>query len=335
MQVRGVWRINSPAGAMGESMQRMIGDPAGIVAPPAPHEAPRPRLAVVIPAFNEEGAVRQTVAELERVLTDHGVDHEIVVVNDGSSDGTLEAARASGARVIHFDDNIGYGHALKAGIAATDSDLVAIIDADGTYPADALPAMLEMAAFTPMVVGDRGAAMTNVPLIRRPAKWMLNGLASLLAQRKINDLNSGLRVFQRPALERFIALLPDGFSFTTTITLCMLASNLKVAYVPISYGQRVGHSKIRAAHFFNFILLVVRLTVYFQPLRVFLPAGAILFVGGVLKGIYDVFLMDLSESAVAGVLGAIMVWSLGLLADMISKLHLQPNIRAGHDSRSR
>lgn len=307
--------------------------PAGRPAP-APAASRRPKLAVIIPAFNEEGAVRATVADLARVLSDFGVDHEIVVVDDGSRDGTLMEARASGARVIHFEENIGYGHALKAGIAATDSDLVAIIDADGTYPADALPTMIELAAVSHMVVGDRGAAMTNVPLVRRPAKWMLNGLASLLAQRKINDLNSGLRVFRRPSLERFISLLPDGFSFTTTITLCMLASNLKVAYHPIQYGQRVGHSKIRAAHFFNFILLVVRLTVYFQPLRVFLPAGAVLFVGGVLKGIYDVFLMDLSESAVAGVLGAIMVWSLGLLADMISKLHLQPQVRTGHDSQA-
>lgn len=307
-------------------------DRAEAVRPAAKRRTKRPRLAVVIPAFNEEGAVRATVEELRRVLTGSGVDHEIVVVNDGSKDGTLAEARASGARVIHFEENIGYGHALKAGIAATESDLVAIIDADGTYPASALPEMVEMAAYSQMVVGDRGAAMTNVPLVRRPAKWMLNGLASALAQRTINDLNSGLRVFQRPALERFVSLLPDGFSFTTTITLCMLASNLKVVYLPIHYGQRVGHSKIRAKHFFNFILLVVRLTVYFQPLRVFLPAGAFLFLCGLAKGIYDVFKMDLSESAVAAMLGAIMMWSLGLLADMISKLHLQPQVRRGQDS---
>jgi len=291
-------------------------------------------LAVIIPAYNEQGAVRHTVSEVRRVLTQAGVAHEIVVVNDGSSDDTRAEAQASGARVIHFADNVGYGHALKAGIAATSSDLVAILDADGTYPADALPEMIAMAAFADMVVGDRGAAMSNVPLVRRPAKWMLNGLASLLAQRKINDLNSGLRVFRRPALERFISLLPDGFSFTTTITLCMLASNLRVVYQPITYGQRVGHSKIRARHFFNFILLVVRLTVYFQPLRIFLPIGGLLFAAGVAKTIYDITLMNLSESAVFGILGAIMVWSLGLLADMISRLHLQPNVQTGEDSRA-
>jgi glycosyltransferase involved in cell wall biosynthesis len=287
-------------------------------------DAGGPSIAVVIPAYNEEGAVRATVAEIDKVMQAGGFDYEVVVVNDGSKDNTLAEAQASGARVVNFTDNVGYGHALKAGIAATQSDLVVILDADGTYPADALPEMIQMAQTADMVVGDRGAAMSNVPFIRRPAKWMLNGLASLLAQRKINDLNSGLRVFRRSSLVRFVQLLPDGFSFTTTITLCMLASNLRVVYQPITYGQRVGHSKIRATHFLNFILLVVRLTVYFQPLRVFIPLGAALFVLGLAKGIYDIFKLNLSETAVFGILGAIMIWSLGLLADMISRLHLRP-----------
>jgi glycosyltransferase involved in cell wall biosynthesis len=291
-----------------------------------------PSLAVIIPCFNEEGAVRATVQQVRQVLEAAGVRHEIVVVNDGSKDGTLAEAQASGARVIHFENNIGYGHALKAGIAATRSDLVAILDADGTYPADQLPTMIQMAAVNDMVVGDRGAAMSNVPFIRRPAKWMLNGLASTLAQRKINDLNSGLRVFKRPQLEQFISLLPDGFSFTTTITLCMLASNYRVAYHPIVYGQRVGHSKIRASHFLKFLLLVVRLTVYFQPLRVFLPIGAVLFALGIAKAIYDVFLFNLSESAIFGILGGIIIWSLGLLADMIARLHLRPQIQRGEEA---
>ena len=292
-----------------------------------------PTLAVVIPAFNEEGAVRATVAAVQEVLGPSGLIFEIVVVDDGSQDNTRAEALASGARVIHFSENVGYGHALKAGIAATQSDLVAILDADGTYPPEYLIEMVKLAAVSDMIVGDRGAMMSNVPFIRRPAKWLLNGLASTLAQRKINDLNSGLRVFRRPSLERFITLLPDGFSFTTTITLCMLASNLKVTYLPIVYGKRVGHSKIRAGHFFNFILLVVRLTCYFQPLRVFLPVGAALFVIGVAKGIYDLFLMNLSQTAVFGILGAIMIWSLGLLADMISRLLLQPQTRRGEDSK--
>ena len=280
----------------------------------------RPTIAVVIPAFNEEGAVQATVEDVRRALDGARVSHEIIVVNDGSSDNTVVAARASGARVVNFTDNGGYGHALKAGIAASDSDLVAILDADGTYPPEALPAMIQMAALSDMVVGDRGPGMTNVPFVRRPAKWILKVLASILARRKINDVNSGLRVFRRPALERFVPLLPDGYSFTTTITLCMLASNLTVVYYPIHYGQRIGHSKIKARHFFKFVFLVVRLTVLFQPLRIFLPLGAILFVAGVASAINDISVMTPSTGAILGILAAVMVWSLGLWADRAARL---------------
>jgi glycosyltransferase involved in cell wall biosynthesis len=276
---------------------------------------------VIVPAYNEQEAVRATVEHVRSALASVHVPHEIVVVNDGSADGTSAQARAAGAKVIDFPDNIGYGHALKAGIAATDSDLVAILDADGTYPPEALPAMVAMAEHADMVVGDRGAAMNNVPWVRRPAKWMLKVLASIVAQRRINDVNSGLRIFRRPALEQFVPLLPDGYSFTTTITLCMLATNLTVVYHPIQYGRRIGRSKIRARHFFKFIFLVVRLTVFFQPLRIFLPLGAILFVAGAAKGFADA---RLSATAAFAMLSAILVWSVGLLADMITRLHLRP-----------
>ena len=281
----------------------------------------RPTVAVIVPAYNEQDAVRSTVEQVRRTLSAANIPHEIVVVNDGSDDSTSAQARAAGAQVIDFPDNIGYGHALKAGIAATDSDLVGILDADGTYPPEALPAMIAMAEHADMVVGDRGAAMSNVPWIRRPAKWMLKVLASIVAQRRINDVNSGLRVFRRSALEQFVPLLPDGYSFTTTITLCMLATNLTVVYHPIAYGRRIGHSKIRARHFFKFVFLVVRLTVFFQPLRIFLPLGAILFVAGVAKALVDA---SLSATAAFAMLSAILVWSVGLLADMITRLHLRP-----------
>jgi glycosyltransferase involved in cell wall biosynthesis len=218
--------------------------------------------------------------------------------------------------------NGGYGRALKAGIAVGRGELVAIIDADGTYPAEKLPEMVELARYNDMVVGDRGISMKGVPLVRRPAKWVLGKLASLLAQHRITDLNSGLRVFQRPSLERFLYLLPNGFSFTNTITLCMLSAGRRVAYIPIVYSKRIGTSKIRATDFFRFMTLVFRLTVYFQPLRVFMPLAVVLFTIGILKGIYDVFLDNLSETAVLGVLGGIMVWSLGMIADMISRMQL-------------
>lgn len=281
-------------------------------------------LAIIVPAYNEAKGIGQTIAQLKSVIADANIDAEIVVVDDGSSDGTGDAARAAGVRVIAQPENIGYGFALKTGIAESNSRYVAIIDADGTYPAEKIPEMLAAAKSADMVVGDRGAAMRNVPWIRRPAKWVLNNLANILARRKIPDLNSGLRVFRRSSLERFIQLLPDGFSFTTTITLSMMCSNMRVVYLPISYAKRVGQSSMRPTAFFNFILLVIRITVFFHPLRVFLPIGAVLFALGAAKAIYDIPRMNLSESAIFALLAALVIWSLGLIADMIARLHLRP-----------
>lgn len=281
-------------------------------------------LTIVVPAYNEAKAIGETMASLKDMLAKAGIDGEIVVVDDGSKDGTGEAAEAAGARVIRLEENAGYGYALKTGIANSESKFVAIIDADGTYPAEKIPDMLKLCENADMVVGDRGAAMKNVQWIRRPPKWVLNTLANMLARRKIPDLNSGLRVFKRSSLERFTQLLPDGFSFTTTITLSMICSNLRVLYTPITYAKRVGTSSMRPTAFFTFLLLVLRIIVFFQPLRVFLPLGAILFTFGMAKAIYDVTKMNLSESAIFGVLAALVVWSLGLIADMISRLHLRP-----------
>jgi glycosyltransferase involved in cell wall biosynthesis len=281
-------------------------------------------LSIVMPAFNEENGIGKTLAEINQTLSGMPIDYEIIVIDDGSSDGTRAAAEKSGAKVISNEENRGYGFSLKRGITAGTSAYVAIIDADGTYPASAIPKMLEIARTADMVVAARGSSMTNVPLIRRPAKFILNHFANFLAQRKIPDLNSGLRVIKRTSLTRFLFLLPNGFSFTTTITLCMICSDLSVKYIPIDYRRRIGKSSMKATDFFNFLLLVLRAIVLFNPLRVFLPVGAVLFVLGAAKLTYDiVFVRNLSEGAVMGILGAIMIWTFGLLADMISRLNLR------------
>lgn len=279
-------------------------------------------LAVVIPAFNERHGIGLTIERLRAALASEPYSLEIIVVDDGSTDGTADEAEAHGVRVLRLPANGGYGAALKAGIAATASEYVAIIDADGTYPAEALPAMMAQAVDADMVVGARPANSAGIPLVRRPAKWVLTKLASYLAGRKIPDLNSGLRVMRRSVLQRFLPILPSGFSFTTTITLSMLCTGKRVVYQPIKYAQRIGSSKIRPVDFVNFLFLVLRTVVLFNPLKVFLPLGSLLFLVGVGKLIYDLFLWNLSETAVLGILAAIVIWSLGLLADMIARLQL-------------
>jgi glycosyltransferase involved in cell wall biosynthesis len=289
-----------------------------------PSELEGMSLSIVIPAFNEEGAVRQTIEDVRREMDATGVPYEIIVIDDGSEDRTLDIARETGVIVDTNQVNTGYGASLKRGIKHAQHEYVAIIDADGTYPARYLPQMLAMCRNQDMVVGDRGAAMKNVPMIRKPAKWVLNSLASFLAERRLNDLNSGLRVFRKSELLPFIPLLPQKFSFTTTITLCMSCNGKRMIYTPIEYGKRVGKSKIRPVDFLNFIILVLRVIVLFNPLRIFIPLGLGLLAMGVVKLVYDLFIGNLSETTIFAFLATIMVWSLGLIADMISRLHLRP-----------
>lgn len=281
-------------------------------------------LAVVIPAFNEHNGIGNTIAQIKEAMAGEPYTVEIVVVDDGSADGTAEEAAAAGARVVRHPANRGYGAALKTGIAATDSEFVVIIDADGTYPAEVVPDLMARAAEVDMVVGARAATNANIPLVRKPAKWFLNRLASYLVGEKIPDLNSGLRVMRRSVLKRFLPILPMGFSFTTTITLSMLSTGHRVVYRPIEYHARVGDSKIRPRHFIDFLILVLRTVVLFNPLKVFLPLGSALFLIGFTKLVQDVILWNLSETAVMAFLAAIIVWSVGLLADMVSRLQLFP-----------
>jgi hypothetical protein len=140
----------------------------------------------------------------------------------------------------------------------------------------------------------------------------------------IPDVNSGQRVMRRDAVMRYLHICPSGFSFTSTITMAMMANGQTVIFEPIGYSKRTGSSKIRPSHFGSFMLLAVRAIVLFNPLKVFLPAGSLLFLIGVGKLIQDIVRWNLSETAVMAFLAAIVVWAVGLLADMISRLQMQP-----------
>jgi hypothetical protein len=199
---------------------------------------------------------------------------------------------------------------------------VLIIDADGTYPAEAIPALLKRAENFEMVVGSRAANDKSIPRVRRPAKLFLRLLSSYLAGRWIPDLNSGLRVIRRSVLMRFLHVLPPGFSFTSTITLAMMCTEHRVSYVPVQCVPRLGSSKLRAREFAAFVILVLRTVVLFNPLKVFLPLGTGVFLLGLIKLVHDLFLWNLSETAVMAFLAALTIWAVGLLADMVARLQL-------------
>lgn len=281
-------------------------------------------ISIIIPAYNEENAVKEEVETLRRVMLSNGIVHEIIVVDDCSQDKTSEQAAKADAKVLRHSRNRGYGRALKTGINAAKNEIIVITDADGTYPAEAIPGMLEKIQEYDMVVGARTGANVHIPFLRKPAKWFLRKLAGYLAGEQIPDLNSGLRIMKKSIVEQFYHILPTGFSFTTTITLACMCSDYLVHYHPIEYNKRVGKSKIRPVDAYYFLLLILRTIVYFNPLKVFLPVGALFFCFGLGKFIYDVYLNNLSESAIFGFIGALIMWAIGLLSDQISKsgLHM-------------
>ena len=223
-------------------------------------------------------------------------------------------------RVVQHRRNRGYGSALKTGITASKYDWILITDADGTYPAESIPALLEHAAENDMVVGARTGKSVKIPLIRRPPKWFLRKLAGYLAGQTFPDLNSGLRLMRKSMVRRYEHLLPPGFSFTTTITLAAACNGHDLKYVSIDYHARLGRSKIRPYHAYEFTLLILRTIVFFNPLKVFIPLGAVVMASGLAKFAYDITRNDLSESAIFAMLAALLFWAVGLLADQNARI---------------
>ena len=274
---------------------------------------------VIIPAYNESLSITKTISEIKKLPA----EFEIIVVDDASTDETFELAKKTKVKVLKHLMNRGYGASLKTGIKNARYNKIVITDADGTYPNEKIPELVEILESEnfDMVVGARTKKDVKIPLIRRPAKWVINRLASFLTKTKIPDLNSGLRVMRKSVLEKYICFLPDGFSFTTTITIAMLTNAYNVKYVPIDYLKRSGKSKIRPIHdTLDFIQLVIRTVLYFAPLRVFLPLSLPLIIIGFFLILFQaIFYQDISTVSVIIGLGGIQLLAVGMLADLIDK----------------
>ncbi|MCI0395293.1 MAG: glycosyltransferase family 2 protein [Chloroflexi bacterium] len=284
-------------------------------------------VSVVIPAYNEVGAIGSTLVQLQAMMAGAGLAGEIIVVDDGSSDGTAgEVARYPAVRLVRHVANKGYGAALKTGIRQACYDTVVIVDADGTYPIEMIPRLAAEIGPYDMAVGARTGESVNVPLRRRPAKWALNRLANYLSGLPIPDLNSGLRAFKRDVVLSFFRLLPSGFSFTTSLTLAMLTNDYNVVYLPVNYHHRTGQSKIRPIRdTINFFSLVVRMVLSFRPLRVFIPVASVFLFLSAIKVTYDINAYDfhLATSTVVLLTLTFQMIVLGLIADLVVSLHKQ------------
>ena len=280
---------------------------------------------ILVPAYNEEQGIRGVLERLAAL--DLGRPIEILVVNDGSTDGTADVlvemqSRLAQLRVIHQRSNRGYGASLKVGFKSAAYDVVVITDADGTYPEDRIADLVAcIDAGAEMAVGERAGEDVHIPLVRRPAKAILRGLASYLAGTPIPDLNSGLRAFRRELVLAYRPILPQGFSFTTTITLAALTNHHRVEYVTINYAHRAGSSKIRPLRdTLGFTSLIIRTVMYFNPLKVFYPVASVVALAFLGSLYYDIVVSkDLGDKTVLLFVAAVQILSIGLLADLIEK----------------
>lgn len=285
----------------------------------------KPSITAVVPVYNEdEESVLKLIRDLNKALKDSKLKYEIIVIDDCSSKvdygfNEEDSIKIGEVKLIRHKVNRGYGASLKTGITNSKYDWILITDADDSYPIDEIPNLLKYIPDYDMVIGNRHKK--SIPFLRRLPKRVLRILASFLSKNKVLDLNSGLRIFKKSIAKEFWNLLPQRFSFTSTMTMACFTHSYPVKYVPISYHKRSGSSSIHPIKdTLRFFTLLLKLTMYFNPLRFFVPLASFFAVLGLLRGIRDLMLQN-SFGGLTLVLFfmAFQVFFFGLIADIISK----------------
>lgn len=304
-----------------------LGSRVGVAADPFPADSPaaeweeEPKtlrsVTVVVPAFNEAGAIGKVVKD----LVERYPEYEILVVDDGSADGTGGIAASAGARVVRHHWNRGYGASLKTGCRKARGEVVVTFDGDGQHEPDDVQRLVDEIGQHDMVVGTR-TRDSHVPLLRRPGKFIMSAFANFLAGVKIPDVNSGLRAFRRDVILRYLHLMPTGFSFSTTSTFAMLKSGRPVKWVPIKAKKRIGTSSVsQVRHGLQALLLMLRLTTLFEPLKVFLPVSAaflLVAVGFLVANLAGG--RNVPQTSVITSVSSVMVFLMGLVMDQVAAL---------------
>ncbi len=282
-------------------------------------------LSIVVPVFNEENGLPSTI-EFFKTFIEKNPEIEVIFVDDGSTDksaGMLSSLQEPGIKVIRHNKNKGYGASLKTGLNRAGHEYFCITDADGSYPNEEIPALFDrlLKEEAAMVVGERTGKAVDPGVFRKFSKFVLRKLAEYLSNETITDFNSGLRIAKKSLVLKASGYLPDGFSFTTTLTLFLLSINQPIIYVPIDYHKRQGKSKIRPIRdTLNFLQLITRTVMFFNPLRVFLPLS-LLFVALSLLVLLISYLLGrvMDITTIVLFVTGIQLLALGLLADLIDK----------------
>jgi polyisoprenyl-phosphate glycosyltransferase len=287
-----------------------------------------PYVTVILPCYNEEGHVIAEVERITRAMDGSGYSYELLAIDDGSTDQTLAKLHEASPgfphlQVIPMRRNGGSGVVRRIGTQRAQGEIVVWTDADMTYPNERIPELVQVLEKDPLVdqvVGARTSEQGTYKLLRVPAKWFIRKFAERLTGSKIPDLNSGLRAFRREVALPYLRLLPAGFSCVTTITLAFLSNNHEVQYVPIEYSQRAGKSKFKfVSDVYKYILQILRMTMYFNPLKVLMPLALTLLTIGAVKAVYDVAShpVHIAEDTVLTVITGLIIGSLALLGDLV------------------
>lgn len=279
----------------------------------------KPLFSVLIPAYNESKSIGLVLKKLMEMRDRYSF--EIIVINDCSEDDTaLVVKEYSDVKLIDQPYNKGYGAALKAGARKATTDFILTMDADGQHKAEQIPGLIEYIPDFDMVIGAR---REQIGFIRLPGKWILTKVANYLSGFKIPDLNSGFRLIRKSCLDEFEYLLPNGFSFSTTITLAMLKSAYNIKYIPINTNARLsGNSRVNIVRDGAItILLIIRCISLFNPMKVYMPIALVLIIIGLLYGAIGIYMnMSLPKTSVLIILSGIMLMFLGILSDQLSML---------------
>lgn len=279
-------------------------------------------VSVIIPAKDEEESIVETIQQIQRALAE--VEREIIVVDDGSQDATAERASAIGIKVISHPHNLGYGASLKTGIRAAKYNTIVITDADGTYPNEQIPLLLnEYNKGFDMVVGARTGQNYFESALKAPLRLLLKFMVEYTAGRKVPDVNSGLRVFSKQKAISFFSHLSNTFSFTTSITLAYMMNSLFVKYIPIPYHKRAGKTKV---HLFRDALrtlqYIIEAITYYNPLKIFILMSTLITTGALLSFIIAYFsrLAIFYFLGIGGILMGINIFCMGLLAVLLRQI---------------
>lgn len=277
-------------------------------------------LSVVIPVYDEEKEIINTLNKINIILKNHRIKYEIVVVNDGSTDNTGDLLKNyEGIVFIDRKVNRGYGFSLKEGIERANGEWILITDADGTYPLEDIPLFISESTDADMIIGERSGERVRMGLFNKLAKIILKKLIYILTYKWITDMNSGFRLFKKEMALRYWDIFPEGFSFTTTLTVAAIIEKYKVKYIPINYHKRTGKSHIKPMRdFFSFIFLILRIVTFFKPLRFFLPVSLCFFVFSIVRAVRDILVTNaIGSLAVLLFMISIQSFFFGLLADMV------------------